>query len=352
MALIALITDTHWGVRNDSPEFHDYFDKFFSTIFFPYLEAHNIKTIVHLGDMVDRRKYISFQTASRLWKDFTSKVLNYDFHLILGNHDITFKNTNTLNAAVELYRHANFKVYENATEVTLHGEKFLFIPWINSENREATNVLISSTIAEVVFGHLELAGFEMYKGITNIHGDDPSIFRKFFMVCSGHFHRRSSADNIHYLGSPCEFTWADFDDPKGFHVYDTETRELTFIPNPYTMFHKVFYDDLNKSQDEVLNVDFKELNGSYIKLIITNKTNPYWFDLFLSKLEKAEVSNIQIVEDHHNIHVVEDAAIVSEVESTIDIFKKHISTTTYDAAHKLALEKCIVSLYNEAISME
>lgn len=352
MAKIALITDTHWGVRNDSPVFHDYFDKFYSNVFFPYLEKHKIKTVVHLGDLVDRRKYISFQTASRLRKDFISKVIKYDFHLILGNHDITFKNTNELNVADELYQNVGFKIYGSAQEVTLHDEKFLFIPWMNSENREKTYELISSTSAKTVLGHLELAGFEMYKGSINVDGDDPNIFSRFQLVCSGHFHRRSNAGNIHYLGAAGEFTWQDHEDPKGFNIYDTKTKELTFIQNPYTMFHKVFYDDQDKSLTDLLKVDFESLRHSYVKLIVINKTNPYWFDKFVSELEKVEVSDIKIVEDHHNLDTVEDENIVSDIESTIDMFRKHISATTHEDKFKKLLEKCVIELHNEAISLE
>ncbi len=45
----ALITDTHWGIRNDSVVYHKYFDKFYTNVFFPYLKEHDIKTIFHLG---------------------------------------------------------------------------------------------------------------------------------------------------------------------------------------------------------------------------------------------------------------------------------------------------------------
>ena len=56
---IALITDTHWGARNDNVIFSNYFRKFYDNIFFPLLEERNIKTLLHLGDVVDRRKYIN-----------------------------------------------------------------------------------------------------------------------------------------------------------------------------------------------------------------------------------------------------------------------------------------------------
>ena len=52
---IALITDTHWGVRNDNIAFIDNSKQFLSDLFFPTLEKEGIKTVVHLGDLVDRQ---------------------------------------------------------------------------------------------------------------------------------------------------------------------------------------------------------------------------------------------------------------------------------------------------------
>ena len=60
---IAIITDTHFGARNDNVNFNEYFYQFYEGVFFPYLQQHNIKTVLHLGDLMDRRKYVSFKTA-------------------------------------------------------------------------------------------------------------------------------------------------------------------------------------------------------------------------------------------------------------------------------------------------
>ena len=40
---IALITDTHWGVRNDNIAFLENTKTFLDNIFFPYLDEHSIK---------------------------------------------------------------------------------------------------------------------------------------------------------------------------------------------------------------------------------------------------------------------------------------------------------------------
>ena len=63
---IAIIGDTHFGARNDSHVFLEYFMKFFGEVFFPYIETHNINTIIHLGDFLDRRKFVNFQTIQNI----------------------------------------------------------------------------------------------------------------------------------------------------------------------------------------------------------------------------------------------------------------------------------------------
>ena len=49
---IALITDTHWGARNDSQVFMNYFKRFYEEVFFPYLEEHNI-CLLYTSDAAD-----------------------------------------------------------------------------------------------------------------------------------------------------------------------------------------------------------------------------------------------------------------------------------------------------------
>ena len=59
---IAVITDTHYGARKGADYIHSYFKKFYDNVFFPYLEKHNIDTIIHMGDMFDSRKSIDYQS--------------------------------------------------------------------------------------------------------------------------------------------------------------------------------------------------------------------------------------------------------------------------------------------------
>lgn len=353
---IALVTDTHWGVRNDHAAFHRYFDRFYTNVFFPYLRENGIKDIIHLGDIVDRRKYINFLTARALRKQFIEPAMNeFNTHIIIGNHDTFFKNTNSVNAVEELYwlnKNENFKWYTETTEVTFGSCKIMFIPWICAENFKHTMQCINDTSAQVAFGHLELSGFAMYRGHTAMEGENPDKFSKFDLVASGHYHTRSTAGNIHYLGAPCEYTWSDFNDPRGFHVFDTETRELEFIQNPLTIFKKINYDDADMTMEEIMAFDVSQYKETIVKLVVKNKNNPYWFDLFVEKLEGAGVIDLQVVEDHLNLSLEDDQDIVDEAEDTLTIFNKVIGQMNLKEVNKDKLQSVIAELYDEAMSIE
>jgi DNA repair exonuclease SbcCD nuclease subunit len=353
---IALLTDTHWGVRNDSIPFHDNTKRYLDELFFPYLDKHNIKTLIHLGDLCDRRKYVNFYTAKRLRTDFLEPLQERGIssHFIVGNHDSFYKNTNQINCHSELIdkKFTNCSIYPDPQEIEFDGLKMLFVPWICNDNRDQTIKLLSTSKAPIVMGHLELQGFQMYKGSVVSHGDDPSLFDRFDLVLSGHYHHRSTTKNIHYLGNPAEFTWSDFGDQKGFHIFDTATRELEFVPNPYTMFRKVWYKDADQTLDAILNVDFSVYKDKILKIIVQSKDNPFWFDQFIDTIEKQNPIEIQIVDDHHHLDSVDDSDIISEAESTVNIFERFIDQMNMVNDNKTKLRQLINELYQEALQNE
>lgn len=352
MSKIAIVTDTHFGVRNDSLVFADYFKKFYDDVFFPYLKDNGIKTVFHLGDIVERRKYINFVTASRLESDFIRPLADRGIatYYVVGNHDAYYKNTNEINAITQLYggrEYPNMSIITDPTEIAVDGCRIVLMPWMCSDNMGDALEMIRTTQAQVLMGHLELTGFEMNKGVVIEHGMDTKVFEKFDVVCSGHYHHKSSRGNVHYLGCPYEITWSDYGDQKGFHIFDTETYELTFIPNPYTMFNKLHYDDSNTTMEDLLKTDFEKYRDTYVKVIVHNKNNPYWFDVFVDNLEKYDPIGIQVVDDNLNLNLEDDDDIISEAEDTLTILKKFIDIVDMKVEKK-DVERFLGELYSEA----
>ena len=349
---VALITDTHFGARNDNQNFNEYFFQFYENQFFPYLKEHNITDVVHLGDVMDRRKYVSYRIAKDFRERFIDKFGGINFHMLVGNHDTFYKNTNEVNSLQELVdgRHKNITVYEKSTEVEFDGCKILFVPWINTENMSHTMKMLQTSDAQICMGHLELNGFEMQKGLVMDHGWDKQEFKRFDMVMSGHYHHKSDDGQIFYLGTPYEIYWNDWNDPKGFHVFDTEKRELERIVNPYTIYSKIYYDDTVSIFDD--NHDMSAYKNKYVKLVVVNKKDLYQFDKFVDRLLQADCHEVKIIEDFSELdasNVSDD--IVENTEDTMTLLERYIDDLPIDLS-KDRLKNTTRELYIEAQDLE
>lgn len=353
---LALITDLHYGIRNDSSVFYTY-QKKSNDFFFKTLRERNITQIICLGDLVHRTKYINYVTAARCRADFLN-IVNTEFKMdiILGNHDIYHKNVSDINAlnALVVDRYKNINCYANPITKSYDDVEILLMPWINDTNYDMSLETIKNTSAQICFGHLELVGFEMDKGVINHAGQNANIFSKFDMVCSGHFHHKSSKDNINYLGAAYEFTWADWNDPRGFTIFDTDTRTIEFIQNPYTMFKMIVYDDVNdpeKIKNDIKNGTFLEYRDSYIKIVAVKKTDPHLFDQFLDAIYKAEPQDITVVEDSSLFTEENDNELINQGEDTMTIFRRYIDNLTINV-EKNKLKDMVKQIYMEAITTQ
>ena len=347
---VALVTDTHFGARSDSLAFDAYFAKFYDECFFPYLEKEGIKTICHLGDIFDRRKYINFNTLKSCKRYFFGKAqeLGIEIHMIPGNHDTYFKNTNDVNSPdLLLGEYNNITLYQEPTEIMLDRHKVLYLPWICGENYDRTMAKIKESDATTCFGHFEFAGYYLLPGMPNLHGMDTDAFSDFNLVVSGHFHHRHSRGNITYMGNPYEITWSDYKDPRGFALFDTVKGDLEYINNPFRIFHKVYYDDSDfEGSNAISNFDFDSVSGGSVKLIVTKKTDFSKFDSFVDKLYACNLIDLKIIEDFSEF---EDEAIGDDIdlEDTMTLLKDYVNTVETDL-DKQRIKNLLQSLYIEA----
>lgn len=349
MSKIAILGDTHFGARGDSMAFHAFFAKFYAS-FFDRLEKEGIDTIIQLGDLWDRRKYVNFQTLSESRKYFFDELRNRNLKMVtlLGNHDVTFKNTLEVNSSSLLLKeYSNITVIDKPTTIEINGTSIAIIPWVCSDNYSECFNEINTSKAEICMGHFEIAGFEMHRGHPSEDGISPDSFKRFDTVFSGHYHHRSTKGNIVYLGTPYELTWQDYGDPKGYHIFDTATRGLEFIQNPYTMFVRIEYNDKNI---EPIDLDALDLRETYVKLLVVNKTDYYKFDQFVEKLFTKGCYDIKIVEDMSEFQqggVDENI----DLEDTISIVSNYIDSIQTDL-DKDKIKNYMKALYVEAINTE
>ena len=348
---LAVLNDTHCGVRNSSDIFLKYQERFFGEVFFPYLKENNITQILHLGDYYDHRKFVNFKALNDNRKVFLEPMrdLGITMDIIPGNHDVYYKNTNQLCSLKELlgYFTSNVNILMEPTVLDYDGLKIGCLPWINAENSERYLNWLQNVKCDWIGAHLELSGFDMMRGIKSPHGMSSDLFKRFEVVMSGHFHTKSSKDNIYYLGSQMEFTWADAGDPKHFHIIDTETRVLTPVRNPLTMFTKIFYDDTKG----IPQINKESLEEHFVKVVVVNKTDPFKFDKFIDAIQQIKVHELKIAETFDEFigaNVLDDNI---SVEDTTELLDSYIEAVETDL-DKDRMKTTMRSLYVEAQDKE
>ena len=356
---VAIITDQHFGARNDSTHFLDFYEKFYDEVFFPTLQSAGISTVLILGDTFDRRKYVNFFTLKRTKQMFFDRLAdqNIEVHMLAGNHDTYFKNTNNVNSVdLLLAEYDNINVIDSPQTIHLnYGETsydICMLPWICAENYENSMLEIKNTSATICMGHLEVAGFAMYRGMPSHEGLERSLFRKFEYTFSGHYHHKSSADGIFYLGNPYELTWQDYNDDRGFHIFDMDRRSLEFIKNPNKMFHRITYDDKKDTISDITNMDLSGYTGKYVKVVVINKTNPYLFDKLMSNLYNVNPVDVTIAEDFTDLTEGLDDDMLDQAEDTLTTLNKYVETIKDDGIDNDKLKTLLKELYVEALNTE
>jgi len=352
---VALITDQHLGGKQDSQNFLNYIERFYREQFFPYLSENNISGVIDLGDTFDRRKFVNFNTLDKV-RQFYFDVLNeqgINLYSIVGNHSTYYRNTNSVNSSDLLYGHYdNVWVFSEPASILLDGLKVDILPWINSENYDKTMKFIKSSKNQVAFGHLEVAGFAMYKGYNSEDGIPKDLFKGYEIVCSGHYHHKSSQGNIHYLGAPYEITWNDYDDPRGFHVFDTETREIEFIRNKFRLFEKIYYDD---EKVDYTNVDTTEYKNKIVKLIVEKQNDRAVYENFVDKLYVSDLADLTILEDlsEYSARYEGEGTDDIEVGNTSDFLDEYVDNLPDNGSdEKRKIKKLLKVIYDEALNMD
>ena len=343
---IAILSDTHYGCRKGSKYLHDHFELFYNNVFFPALEEYGIKTVIHMGDAFDSRKSIDYQSLEWAKRVVFEPLKNHEVHMIVGNHDCYFKNTNHVNSpSLLLQNYSNIKTYSSPQTVKVGGIDIMMVPWICSENYDETLMQIKKSKAKIAMGHLELQGFSVNRNLVmEEHGTDPKIFDKFRKVFSGHYHTRSDNGKIFYLGNTYEMYWNDVNDTRGFHIFDTETLEHTPINNPYKLFYNIYYEDTPHQM-----FDATEYVNKIVKVIVRKKSKPKDFEKFIDKLYTVGIQELKIIE---NFDIQENEEFeISEDENTLTILNRYIEESEFEF-DKNIIKGIFQDLYQQACEVE
>ena len=341
---VAIITDTHYGARKGSKLFHDYFELFYKNVFFPTLEEQGITTVIHMGDAFDSRKSIDYQSLEWAKRVVFEPLSKYQVHMIVGNHDSYYKNTNNTNSPQLLLKdYPNIQTYSSPSEIKVGNLNVLLLPWICMENQEQSLKMIKKTKAKVAMGHLELQGFRVNRQIVMEHGLEANLFKNFSKVFSGHYHTRSDNGTVFYLGNPYEIYWTDVNDTRGFTIFDTETLEHKSINNPYKMFYNIYYEDTNHQT-----FDTREYENKIVKVVVRKKTDTKKFEKFVDKLYSSNIAELKVIENFDIQEPEEFEAF--ESEDTLSILNRYVEESEV-SLDKSIIQKLLHEVYQESCEM-
>ena len=350
MTKIVVLGDCHMGARSGSSHFVRYFNKFFTEVLYPYMLDNNIREIVQLGDIFDNRTNLhlkAFHMSKPEWFDALDEY-GFKMHILLGNHDITMRESLKVNTPESIMgdyiRRGTVRVYNKPETIEIDGTQFDIIPWICTENKEEVKEFMTrKKVGDVCFGHFEISGAQMYRGIEGHGGLGQDLFERYAVTFSGHYHTRSwlPEHRIQYVGTPYEITWMDAHDPRGFTVFDTETMKWDFIRNPFTMFEKIYYRGSPK--------ELGDYRSKFVKLIVEKKDNLYEFDQFLQKLRAQEPYDLAIVENLDELSAGDISDEEFELDDTLSIISKYIDSLETDLS-KEKIKSFINGLYLEALN--
>lgn len=211
----AVFTDIHFGMKGNSrihnQDCEDFVDWFIETA-----KEQGCETAIFCGDWNHNRNSLNLTTMDAGIRSLEKLGAAFDnFYMFAGNHDLYYKDKRDVKST-EFARHIpGVTVVEEIKQI----DDVALVPWmVGDEWKKVANL-----DCKYMFGHFELPSFLMNAMVRMPdHGElKAENLSKPEYVFSGHFHKRQSQKNIHYIGNAFPHNYADaWDDARGMMVLD------------------------------------------------------------------------------------------------------------------------------------
>jgi len=241
MGDILFLTDEHMGCNNGNKLVFETQMEFYEKQLFPFILKNNIKYVISLGDITDKRDHIDLyilqELKQRMFGWFEQNQVNIKY--LLGNHSCYHKNTTSHNFFVENFNEYKYCTYIDTPTIFEIGKyTFYAIPWVTGNLSD-----VDLKPADICLTHSDMKGMRFTKGIDCKDGFEINSFAQYHYVLNGHMHIQSQYKNVINIGNPYQKDFGDFLEPKGFFTLG-ENFDLEFQPNTISpKFLKIFYSE-------------------------------------------------------------------------------------------------------------
>ena len=213
----AVFTDIHFGMKGNS-RIHNQDCEEFVDWFIETAQEHGCDTAIFCGDWNHNRNSLNLTTMDAGIRSLEKLGAAFDkFYMFAGNHDLYYKDKRDVKST-EFARHIpGVTVVEEITQI----EDVALVPWMVGDEWKK----VAAMDCKYMFGHFELPSFLMNAMVRMPdHGElKAENLTKPEYVFTGHFHKRQSQKNVHYIGNAFPHNYADaWDDERGMMILDRE----------------------------------------------------------------------------------------------------------------------------------
>jgi len=280
---LAIWTDYHIGIKQNNEQKLEIAEKYIDWFILKCIN-NKVDKVVFLGDFFHTRNTINVNILNKSYEILKKLTDNFEVFLIIGNHDIFYKQQMNVHSLKGFSDIPNLHLIENTTEILINEKKTgLMCPfhWEVPKNKKY----------DYMFGHFEMSGAKLAGSLSIDKMPMQKLLDYAPLVFSGHYHISKEylfeTGKVITVGSTFEQDWGDFNNEKGFYILDGKTFKYKKIINDFSPKHKkIFWSNILDN--------LSEFNGCFVKVVVDC---PYTFDKLnelVLKLKTTGAINVEV----------------------------------------------------------
>lgn len=244
---------------------------------------------------------------------------------MIGNHDIATDGRNTDYSLLEVFKPYIHVCNDPFEQAVIDGNNFVFVNYLNNHLIRGTALPVKKGSKNILLAHTDCDGFYTNaKHRMENSGYTVSSFKRWDIVFSGHYHKRSKIKNIQYIGNTHHMRVSDAGNPYGFTILDTKTLEYTF--HEYENYAPPCYVEMTYSE------------------AVKTKLKNNFITIKMSEKEKETIPEADMLELENKLRAVNHGVVVNtESTSKLQAIPKASNSQLLLSADEMLSEYLMVS---------